>query len=126
MGTKKEEAGQFVLTSRTRPSRPGLYRKDEMNTGLSGGFVFDSVWKDLIGDIVPKTSGVGTPSLNVLSGAVRAFCYGAGDTGDCVYHIPHDWTPGTDGAGKPFILTMDIHYQPDRNGTPGKAPDFYV
>jgi len=183
------------------------------------------VWKDLIGDIVPKTSGPGTPAITTLTGDVKAFAYAANDTGDCVYHMPHDWAPGTDlflhvhwthngtdisgsfvidygftyakghqqasfsagqsatqtlsgltigntptlwhrvdefqlssktpaanqldtnllevdglivlhfvattipsitgGSGKPFILTLDIHYQSDRVGTPNRSPDFY-
>ncbi len=53
-------------------------------------------WKDLIGDINPKTIGVGAPTIDALTGNVRAFRYSAGDDGDIVFHIPHDYAPGTD------------------------------
>ena len=67
------------------------------------------VWKDLLGDITPKTSGPGAPSLSAFRGGnVRGFAYSAGDDGDGIFHIPHDWVPGTD-------LYLHIHWA--HNGT---------
>lgn len=53
-------------------------------------------WRDLIGDITPKTSGLGAPTLDTITGNIRGFRYSAGDDGDIVFHIPHDYVPGTD------------------------------
>jgi hypothetical protein len=53
-------------------------------------------WKDLLGDVTPKTSGVGAPTMAAWSGNLRGFHYSAGDDGDITYHIPHDYAPGTD------------------------------
>lgn len=53
-------------------------------------------WKDLIGDIVPKTGGVGSPTLDTISGNLRGYRYSAGDDGDIIFHMPHDYAPGTD------------------------------
>jgi hypothetical protein len=53
-------------------------------------------WKDLIGDISPKTSGVGSPTLDNITGNIRGFRYTVGDDGDAFYHIPHDYLPGSD------------------------------
>lgn len=33
---------------------------------------------------------------------------------------------GVDNADAVFALTADLHYEMDRRGTPGKAPDFYA
>lgn len=65
-------------------------------------------WCDLIGDITPKTTGVGAPTLDAFRGNVRSFRYSVGDDGDCVFHIPHDYAPGTD-------LFMHVHWA--HNGT---------
>lgn len=53
-------------------------------------------WKDLLGDVTPKTSGGGSPQLATFRDGVRWFNYAAGDDGDMVFHIPHDYVPGTD------------------------------
>lgn len=66
-------------------------------------------WKDLLGIIQPKTSGVGSPTLETFrAGQVRRFCYAAGEDGDGEFHIPHDWAPGTD-------LYIHVHW--GHNGT---------
>ena len=65
-------------------------------------------WRDLIGDITPKTQGVGSPALAVISGNLRGYNYATGEDGDCVYHLPHDYVIGTDL----FIHTHWLH-----NGT---------
>jgi len=66
-------------------------------------------WRDLIGDITPKTSGAGAPTLAAFRGGnVRAFFYSVGDDGDCIFHIPHDYVPGSD-------LFLHAHWS--HNGT---------
>jgi hypothetical protein len=66
-------------------------------------------WRDLVGDIVPKTSGPGAPTLAAFrGGSVRAFFYSNGDDADCVFHIPHDYVPGSD-------LYLHLHWA--HNGT---------
>lgn len=57
----------------------------------------DFGWVDLIGAIQPKTTGAGTPALGAWrGGTVRTFFFQANDKIDFVYHMPHDWVPGTD------------------------------
>jgi hypothetical protein len=53
-------------------------------------------WRDLTGDITPKTTGAGSPTLDTIIGNIRGWRYSAGDDGDCVFHLPHDYAPGTD------------------------------
>lgn len=66
-------------------------------------------WRDLIGDITPKSSGPGAPTLAAFRGGnVRGFHYSAGDDGDAVFHVPHDYVPGTD---------MFLHLHWSHNGT---------
>jgi hypothetical protein len=54
-------------------------------------------WKDLLGSVIPKTTGVGSPTLTAFRGGnVRAYSFAAGEDYDGAFHIPHDWAPGTD------------------------------
>lgn len=66
-------------------------------------------WRDLIGDITPKASGTGAPTLAAFRGGnIRAFFFAAGDDADCIFHIPHDYVPGSD-------LFIHLHWA--HNGT---------
>lgn len=66
-------------------------------------------WKDLIGQIVPKTTGAGTPTLSAFRGGnVAQFSFAANDVIDMNFHIPHDYAMGTD---------MFIHVHWGHNGT---------
>ncbi len=65
-------------------------------------------WKDLIGDTVPKTFGVGAPTLSTWRGDIRWFAYNTADDGDIIFHLPHDYAPGTD-------LFLHVHW--GHNGT---------
>lgn len=65
-------------------------------------------WKDLIGDVVPKTQGAGSPTLTTIAGQRRWFAYAAGNDGDIFFHMPHDWAPATD-------LFLHVHWL--HNGT---------
>ena len=88
---------------------------DAMLPGTSGtGVKVDSGgtpsfgWRDLIGDINPKSAGAGAPTLDTITGNIRSFRYSAGDDGDIVFHVPHDYAPGTD---------LFIHPHWTHNGT---------
>jgi hypothetical protein len=78
-------------------------------------------WRDLIGDITPKTSGAGAPTLAAFRGGnVRSFFYSAGDDGDAIFHVPHDYVPGSD---------MFLHLHWAHNGTAisgNLVVDFYL
>lgn len=57
----------------------------------------DYGWRDIIGDINVKELGTGTPpSLNVYQSPLRAFQFGVNDEVFNIFHMPHDWAPGTD------------------------------
>ena len=73
-------------------------------------------WKDLLGQIYPKSSGVGSPTLSefIPGGNVRQFCYAVGEDGDGDFHIPHDYVLGTD-------LFFHLHWA--HNGTALLEPD---
>lgn len=73
------------------PNLPGtgIYLEENGQTILG--------WKDLLGQIIPRTTGAGTPSAAVFRGGViRQYAFGANDFVDINFHIPHDWVPGTD------------------------------
>lgn len=53
-------------------------------------------WGDIIGKVVPDPLGANAPSTANFIGSVRGWQYGLGDKVDCVFHIPHDYAPGTD------------------------------
>lgn len=69
-------------------------------------------WRNLIGDITPRQSGTEAPTLATLvasgSNLLKAYTYQAADKGDCIFHIPHDYAPGTD---------IFIHSHWTHNGT---------
>jgi len=54
----------------------------------------DYPWQDLLGEVRPKTSGNGTPTLTAFRGGqVQAFSFAANDFCDFIFHIPHDHVP---------------------------------
>ncbi len=119
------------MTITTRASKGAALTHNEMDTnftdlrdGVGGlmipktsglGIKVDSLgtptfgWRDIIGNITPKQSGAGSPTLAAWRGGlVRAYYYSASDDGDDVYHIPHDYVPGSD-------LYLHVHW--GHNGT---------
>jgi len=52
-------------------------------------------YRDIIGLVLPDPAGTNSPALNAFYGNVRGYQYAAGDKLDCVYHIPHDYVPGS-------------------------------
>ena len=66
-------------------------------------------WRDIIGAVNPKASGVGAPTRAVYAGAnIADYSFAANDVCDFCFHIPHDYVPGTD-------LHFHIHWS--HNGT---------
>jgi hypothetical protein len=65
-------------------------------------------WRDLVGNVIPRATGLNAPTLKNYIGSIRLFSYAAGDLGDLTFHIPHDYAPGTD---------MYIHIHWGHNGT---------
>jgi hypothetical protein len=66
-------------------------------------------WQDIIGDVRPKTTGAGTPAAaTFIGGQCQQYRFVANDVIDFLYHIPHDYLPGSD-------LHFHIHWA--HNGT---------
>lgn len=66
-------------------------------------------WHDIIGIIAPDDQGVGSTVFAAWRGGTfRVHFYGANDRADCVFHIPHDYVPGTD-------IYLHLHW--GHNGT---------
>ena len=66
------------------------------------GFKLDTTtptypWKDLLGRIDIDETGVNAATLGAfIGGSVRNYAFGTGDKCDLVFHIPHDYVPGSD------------------------------
>jgi len=66
-------------------------------------------WRDLEGLLRPDPGGANAPTLSAFrGGSVRELFYTATDKMDMVFHIPHDYVPGSD---------MFIHIHWAHNGT---------
>jgi hypothetical protein len=54
-------------------------------------------WRDIIGRVIPKAVGVGSPARAIYAGGTIAdYAFVANDVCDFGYHIPHDYVAGTD------------------------------
>lgn len=55
-------------------------------------------WRDILGDITIRVAGADDPTFSVFRGNIRAFEFSATLMKEAflVYHIPHDYVPGTD------------------------------
>jgi len=65
-------------------------------------------WRDLEGTIEFREIGVGTPALATFRGNIRGPSFTTGDDYDLMYHLPHDYAPGSD-------LYIHVHWA--HNGT---------
>jgi hypothetical protein len=84
-------------------------------------------YHDLLGYVVVRTTGTGSPDLKVLQGNIRGYAYGAGDDGDGAYHIGHDYIPASDtyihahwehtgtAISGTFVLMMYMSYAKGHN-----------
>lgn len=52
-------------------------------------------WRDIIGEVAPKTTGAGTPARALIQGNVGAYAFALNDVCDFVMHMPHDLVPGS-------------------------------
>ena len=88
---------------------PGLVLSKDTGKGIR---VDDTAptfgWRDIIGEINPKSTGAGTPALTIYRGNIAGMKFIANDIADCVFHIPHDYVPGSD-------LFLHVHWS--HNGT---------
>jgi len=68
--------------------------------GTTGtGILVDSVfgWRDIIGSPQEPTVGAGKPSFSqIATSGVYTWSFAIGDTQYYIWHIPHDYVPGTD------------------------------
>lgn len=65
-------------------------------------------WRDIIGAVTPKAIGVGSPTRTLYRGAIYDYAFVLNDQVDFVFHIPHDYVPGSD-------LFFHVHWS--HNGT---------
>ena len=96
--TALNKAGDNILGSLSFPKTAGIGIKIEDQYG----------WRDLIGDVAPKYGSGVAPAQAVFLPSVRGWAYSANDQFECVFHIPHDYAPGTD-------LYLHMHWA--HNGT---------
>lgn len=77
-------------------------------------------WRDIIGAVSPKASGVGSPVRAAYAGGnVGVYAFAAGDICDFCFHMPHDWVPGTD-------IFFHVHWSHNGTSISGNAVfDFY-
>jgi hypothetical protein len=72
--------------------------KEAIHTGTKVDTKYPTYpWCDILGLVVPKAVGVGTPTLAAYAGGnVKQLWFAAADSIDFEYHIPHDYVPGSD------------------------------
>jgi hypothetical protein len=72
-------------------------------------------WRDIIGDVSPREApGAGVPVLATFrGGTVRTWFYAANDKCDMVFHMPHDYVPGSD-------LHLHLHWSHNGTGISGQ------
>lgn len=131
------------------PAGPVYASKIVMDKASGGGMMVDLLnptfgWRDILGSVVIKTAGATDPVWAVYRGAIYGYTL---DTATAeaffVYHIPHDYVPGTDmyihthwsqivvdtggAAGVPGSVEwkFDISYA-DGHGTAGGAADPFI
>ena len=90
---------------------------------LQSQFEEEPTWHDINGELIAKTTGAGTPTMQVVRTNARAYAFAAGDSIDTIFHIPHDYVEGTDvsihvhwthsgtSISGSLVLTHDFTYQ---------------
>lgn len=72
-------------------------------------------WRDIIGAVSPKATGVGSPARAAYAGAnVGLYAFALNDVCEFCFHIPHDYVPGTD-------LYFHVHWSHNGTSTTGDA-----
>ena len=82
--------------------------KDQTSGIKVGSDNGDFSWKDIIGKVTHDPLGAAAPTKAVFVTGLNGFAYGTGDQINAVYHIPHDYVPGSD-------LYIHLHWK--HNGT---------
>jgi hypothetical protein len=84
-------AGQTLTGPLIMPKTAGVGIKVDTASPVYG-------WKDLVGQIVPRTGGAPAPAFTAFRGTnLLSYAFGAGDKIDnMTFHWPHDWVFGTD------------------------------
>jgi len=83
-------AGAVFTDSITLPKTRGTGIKTDPAAPAFG-------WRDIIGKVIPKATGAGSPTRAVYNGgAIGQYSFVANDVYDMEFHIPHDYAPGTD------------------------------
>lgn len=89
----------------TYPRRTGILDPNNLVIGKTSGtgIKVDEEnptwgWRDMVGQVFIKATGVNDPVFSVFSGNLRAFEFSAAAMKEVYvnYHIPHDYVPGTD------------------------------
>lgn len=96
--TALNKAGDNILGSLSFPKTAGVGIKIEDQYG----------WRDLIGDVAPKYGSGVAPAQALFLPNIRGWAYSANDQFECIFHIPHDYAPGTD-------IYLHLHWA--HNGT---------
>jgi hypothetical protein len=106
---KKLRNGMLVLAdgiSWNPGAGAGVY--SYVNGAWVAGFAPASGWRDIVGAVAPKASGVGFPARAAWNGTIADYSFILNDVCDFCFHIPHDYVPGTD-------LSLHVHWS--HNGT---------
>jgi hypothetical protein len=108
-GVDYQAAGNYITPT------TGVFTSSIVVPKTSGtGILIDTAsptfgWRDIIGDVSPKTSPPGAATVAVfIGGYYRTWFYSANDQCDCIYHVPHDYVAGTD-------IFLHLHW--GHNGT---------
>jgi len=90
-------------------------------TGIKvGPYPSTYCWRDIIGKVIPKATGAGSPTRAVyMGGQLGQYAFVANDAYDMEFHIPHDYVPGTD-------IYIHVHWSHNGTSISGNAVfDFY-
>ena len=72
-------------------------------------------WRDIIGNVQPKATGAGSPTRAAYAGGTLGdYAFIQNDIVDFVFHIPHDYVPGTD-------VYFHVHWSHTGTTTTGDA-----
>ena len=71
-------------------------------------------WHDILGPVVPKASGAGSPTRTAYAGGnVYDWAFAVNNVSDFTYHIPHDFVPYADDP----TSQIHLHVHWSHNGT---------
>ena len=105
-----------AVTNATLPASISMPSSSGTAMKISGTYG----WRDLIGDVTPRGTGGAAATLGTFRGNVRAWYYQAADQGDCFFHMPHDYAPGTD-------LFIHVHWSHNATNISGSLiVNFYA